>query len=151
MAENKYKTKIEEKIYEMLARKESIPLEYIAVLDDIKKWRDIVKNNLLYYDYNNTKYFGTKESIITAYGPNTAKPDIAFLDINLDQFNDTNKEGFEICRFFKNTSRKTTVVVMSSLEGITEEAIKNGAEFIIQKKNFVQDFDKFIQQYKKGK
>jgi FixJ family two-component response regulator len=118
--------------------------EYVAVLDDLEKWRKVVTNNLAHYGCNNITYFKTKEGIITRYDPNTT---IALLDINLNIDDENNKEGLEVCQFFKKTAPETTIVVMSSLENMANEAKKNGADFIIQKKNFMQDFDTFVKKY----
>lgn len=121
--------------------------KHIAILDDLKKWRNVAKDSLTHYGCNNITYFETKEDIITTYDPSSTKPDIVLIDINLNICDRNNKEGLEVCQFFKETSIKTTIVVMSSLENIADEAKKSGANFIIQKKNFVQDFDTFVKQY----
>jgi len=122
--------------------------DYVAVLDDREKWRKVTANNLNHYGCNNITYFKTKNNIIKAHQLNNIQtPDVAFLDINLNPNNSRNREGLEVCQFFRENIPDTTIVAMSSLENIAEEAKKNGANFIIQKKNFVQDFDTFIQQY----
>jgi len=123
--------------------------EYVAVLEDIEKWRVVATNNLAYYGCTNIVYFKTKEGIITTYSLGITKPTIALLDINLDTRDSRNKEGLEVCQFFKENAPGTSVVVMSSLENIADEARKRGANFIIEKKNFVQDFEIFVQQYTK--
>lgn len=122
--------------------------DYVTILDDIEKWQKVATDNLTYYGCSHIIYFENKNSIIEAYqSDNIQIPDIALLDINLDSQNLQNKEGLEVCQFFKTNIPDTTIVVMSSLENIAEEAKKSGANFVIQKKNFVQDFDAFIQQY----
>lgn len=124
--------------------------DYVAVLDDIEKWQKVATDNLTYYECNHIIYFKNKNSIIKAYqSDNIQIPNIAFLDVNLDSQNLQNKEGLEVCQFFRKNIPDTTIVVMSSLENIAQEAKKSGANFIIQKKNFVRDFDTFIQQYTK--
>lgn len=118
--------------------------EYIIILDDLEKWKSIVTNNLTYYGCNNIIYFKTKEEIITSYNPNTT---IAFIDINLDTQDKQNREGLKVCKFFKQNVPKTTIVAMSSLENMANASRENGADFFIQKTNFVQDFNSFIKQY----
>lgn len=118
--------------------------EHVVVLDDLEKWRKVATNNLTHYGCNNITYFKTKEGIITTYNPRTT---IALLDINLDIQDEQNREGLKVCQFFKQTSPNITIVVMSSLENIATEAKERGADFIIRKSNFVQDFDTFVNQY----
>lgn len=120
----------------------------VTILDDIEKWRKVTTNNLSHYGCNKITYFKNKNNIIETYQSNNIQtPNIAFLDINLNPKDPQNKEGLKVCQFFKETIPNTTIVAMSSLENIAQEAKKSGANFIIQKKNFVQDFDTFVQQY----
>ncbi len=130
-----------------MKEKYSLTKDYVAILDDIEKWRKVATDNLVYYGCSNIIYFENKKDILRAYESNETKPDITLLDINLNPQDTQNKEGLEVCQFFKETSPETTIVVMSSLEDIAKEAAKKGADFFIQKKNFTQDFDTFIKQY----
>ena len=128
--------------FELLAEK------YAVVLDDIEKWQKVATDNLAYYGCDQIVYFENKNIIIEAYQSNNIQtPDIVLLDVNLNSQTIQNKEGLEVSRFFKKNFLNTTIILMSSLENITEEAERNGANFIIQKKNFIQDFDAFVQQY----
>lgn len=125
--------------------------KYVAVLDDFEKWRNVVINNLRHYgcDNKNIFPFETKKDIISAYSLQAVtKPDIAILDINLNPKDENNREGLEVCQFFKQF-QKTSIVAISSLENIAKEAIRNGANFFIRKKGnfFLQDFDAFVEQY----
>ena len=121
--------------------------EYVAALDDIPEWQEKVRANLIHHGCNNIDYFETKEGIITRYQTATIRPDIALLDINLDIHDEDNREGLDVCRFFKETSPTTTIVVVSSLKDILEEAKKSGADFFIQKKDLREGFDTFVEQY----
>jgi two-component SAPR family response regulator len=128
----------------------SKPLERksAAILDDIEKWRNIARDNLTFYGCIDISYFESKSDIVDAYGSEKViAPDMAFLDINLDIVDVWNREGLEVCQFFRNTHPKTTIVLMSSLEEIAKESRKVGPDFIIRKKCFKDDFDTFIKHY----
>jgi len=122
----------------------------ILVVDDIQKWLDVSKENL--------KYYGC-EDIITAENPETAyikytkqKPEIILTDINFDTENLEDMQGCYLIKKLRDEKYQNPIIAMSSLTGdIKQKTFDFGADFFINKKDFIEEFDSFVRWYKLNK
>lgn len=119
----------------------------ILAVDDFEKWLKTVKGN--------AEYYGARErDIFFAYNAKEGervytleRPDIVISDINFDANDLRNRDGLGFISFV-NTNRVSglALAAMSSLDPtIKEEALRAGADYFINKKDFTSDWDFFVE------
>jgi len=124
--------------------------ERVLVVDDLEKWLDVATNNLLYYGCKRENIFwayNTKEGerIYTA-----ERFPIAMVDINFDIENVEDTQGLVLLPKMRAIRPEEIIVAMSSLTDIQPRTLKAGADYFIQKgKQFTDNFDGFVEWYKK--
>ncbi len=128
--------------------------ERVLVVDDLEKWLKVASDNL--------RYYGCKE-IIEATNPSDAvkkyfevNPTMAMIDINFDTDNLEDTQGLDLIghlreqEYIREEKIKQVIVAMSSLrDDIKLRALASGANYFIDKRKFVKDFDGFVEWYKK--
>ncbi len=126
--------------------------ERIIVVDDIPKWRKTARDNLIYYGCS-------LDNIINAENPEealikyqTQKPTLALIDINFDKDDIRDTQGLDLIRKLREDGYTNPLIAMSSLVGdIGQRTIDAGADYFIDKRNFVKGFDEFVDWYTKRK
>ncbi len=128
--------------------------ERVLVVDDLEKWLKVARENLRYYGC---------EEIIEATNPLDAvkkyskvNPTMVMIDINFDPDNLEDTQGLDLIdhlreqEYIREGKTKQVIAAMSSLRGdIKLRALASGANYFIDKKKFVEDFDGFVDWYVK--
>ncbi|MBR9702009.1 response regulator [Candidatus Pacearchaeota archaeon] len=121
--------------------------ERILIVDDIEEWLEITKNNAVHYgaqDIINAKNVKDGERLYCEVSPT-----IVFADINFDKKDLANQEGLSLIEKISESRSEDLIalVAMSSLQAIEDATKKTGADYFINKKSFMEDFDGFIETY----
>lgn len=127
--------------------------ERVLVVDDLEKWLKVASDNLRYYGC---------EEIIKSTDPLDANrkyfevnPTMSFIDINFDIENLEDTQGLDLIGHLREQeylgkNKFKIIVAMSSLkEDIKLRALASGANYFIDKSKFTEEFDRFVEWYKR--
>ena len=120
--------------------------ERVLVVDDITKWIETTKGNLTYYGctLENITTAGNTREALERYENTT----LIITDINFDINNLEDTQGLDLIKELRHNEYSNPIIAMSSLTGnIKERTIDVGANYFLDKRNFIKDFDKFAKWY----
>jgi len=126
----------------------------ILVADDMRKWHYIATKNLEYWKFPKPLHAFSKKAAERIY--HSESPYLIITDINFDPRypgdpinNKGNLDGLILTRQIKKDDPSKIVIIMSSIEqGVKEIALEAGADYFIQKQNFIKEFDTIVKQWK---
>jgi hypothetical protein len=138
--------------------------ERLLIVDDHQKWLDTASNNAIYHGVK--EIYKAKSTLEGINIWTIERPSIIITDINFDENDLTNNDGLGLLEkiFYENPRLPykefliknpnlpfptQTLVAMSSIQNIEKIAREKGANYFLNKKNFVNDFDNFAFQYLK--
>jgi len=126
--------------------------EKVLVVDDIPKWLKVAGDNLNYYGCPLEKIV-TAENVEEAFRKYSEQyPTLIMTDINFDVKNLEDTQGLSLIKRLREDGYESPLVAMSSLRGDIEQRTKNaGADYFIDKKDFVSGMDNFVEWYSKYK
>ncbi|MFH0808789.1 MAG: response regulator [archaeon] len=120
----------------------------VLVVDDIKKWIKVAKDNLTYYGCPLENIIAAEdvENGFTKYLEQ--HPTFSMVDINFNKHNLEDVQGLDLIRKLRKNDHESLIMAMSSLVGNIEERTKQaGANYFIDKQDFVGGFDNFVKWY----
>ncbi|MFH1585696.1 MAG: response regulator [archaeon] len=122
--------------------------ERVLVVDDIPKWIKVAKDNLDYYGCP-LENIVTAEDVQQGYKIYEKEhPTLIMTDINFDVDNLEDTQGLDLIRRIREGYYPHPIVAMSSLKkDIKERSLASGANYFINKNDFVGDFDYFMKVY----
>ncbi len=126
------------------------PNKRIMVVDDFERWRSVAGDSLASWGFREVRYFYDVSSALGDYS--RYLPHLAFLDVNFDPSNpglSGNMDGLYLCERLRELDNQLVIAVMSSMSEAQDLAMQKGANGFILKRNFVSDFDKFMEECSK--
>ena len=122
--------------------------ERVLVVDDIPKWLKVARDNLNYYGCTPNNIINA-ENIEEAFEKyQKQKPTLVLADINFDTENLKDTQGLSLIKRLRKNYYTNPIIAMSSLVGdIGQRTIEAGADYFIDKQDFVKGFDNFIKWY----